>query len=89
MLTRSVRAFRLPDSAAVTGTCEAATFDVSGAFATGTLGGTINIDAITGTATSADVTALGTSPAVTGPFTDHRQSSRIPAVRSSLVHLSF
>jgi hypothetical protein len=55
--------------AAVTATCDAATFDVSGAFATGTLGGTINIDVITGTVTSADVTALGTSPAVAGPFT--------------------
>jgi PEP-CTERM motif len=55
--------------AAVTATCDAATFDVSGNFATGTLGGTINIDVITGAVTSADVTALGTSPAVTGPFT--------------------
>jgi PEP-CTERM motif len=55
--------------AAVTATCDAATFDVSGTFATGTLGGTINIDVITGTVTSADVTASGTSPAVTGPFT--------------------
>ena len=55
--------------AAVTATCEAATFDVSGTFATGTLGGTINIDVINGTVNSADVTALGTSPAATGPFT--------------------
>ena len=55
--------------AAVTATCDAATFDVSGTFATGTLGGTINIDVITGTVTSADVMALGASPAVSGPFT--------------------
>jgi hypothetical protein len=55
--------------AAVTATCYAATFDVSGTFATGTLGGTINIDAISGTVTSADVTVLGTSPVVNGPLT--------------------
>jgi hypothetical protein len=65
--------------AAVTATCDAATFDVSGAFATGTLGGTINIDVITGTVTSADVTALGTSPAVTGPFTTKENLVEYPS----------
>jgi PEP-CTERM motif len=65
--------------AAVTATCDAATFDVSGAFATGTLGGTIDIDVITGTVTSADVTALGTSPAVTGPFTTKENLVEYPS----------
>jgi hypothetical protein len=45
------------------------TFDVSGEFAPGTLGGTINIDVTGNTVSSASVRVTGTSPAVTGPFT--------------------
>ena len=55
--------------AAATATCYATTFDVSGTFATGTLGGTINIDVTNNTVTSADVTVSGTLPATIGPFT--------------------
>ena len=58
-----------PGLAAATATSYATTFDVSGTFATGTLGGTINIDVTNNTVTSADVTASGTSPATIGPFT--------------------
>jgi hypothetical protein len=55
--------------AAATATCYATTFDVSGTFPTGTLGGTINIDVTNNTVTSADVTVSGTLPATIGPFT--------------------
>jgi hypothetical protein len=58
--------------AAANATCYAdtiTTFDVSGTFATGTLGGTINLDVTSNAVTSADVTVSGTSPAISGPFT--------------------
>jgi hypothetical protein len=62
-------AFAYSTLAAITGACHAETFDLSGAFAVGTLGGTIDIDVVTGTVTSADVKVLGTSPAAKGPLT--------------------